>query len=193
MCKARQGSTVYFYFDFRNANKQHLSDLLPSLITRLSTHSDTCCDILSCLYLNHDEGKRQPSDTDLAQCLKEMLRLPNQPPIYLIIDALDESPDSSGIPTPREQVLHLLKDLVDLDLPNHRICVTSRPEIDIRRVIEPLTPLRVCLHEQSGQKGDIAEYVRSVVYSDSEPIMRRWRTKDKELVIKTLTERANDM
>jgi hypothetical protein len=122
-----------------------------------------------------------------------MLILPDHPPIYLIIDALDESPDSSGIPTPREQVLQLVKDLVDLGLPNLHICVTSRPEIDIRRVIEPLTSLRVCLHEQSGQKKDIEEYVRSVVYSDSEPIMRRWRTEDKELVIKTLTERANGM
>ena len=184
---------IYFYFDFRNANKQRLNDLIPSLITQLSAHSVACCDILSLLYSDHDSGKKQPSDIDLAQCLKQMLILPDQPLIYLIIDALDESPDSSGIPTPREQVLQLLKDLVDLSLPNLHICVTSRPEIDIRHVIEPLTCLRVCLHEQSGQKKDIEEYVRSVVYSDLEPIMGRWRTEDKELVIKTLTERANGM
>jgi hypothetical protein len=51
----------------------------------------------------------------------------------------------------------------------------------------------VCIHEQSGQRQDIVNYVRSVVYSDSEPIMRRWRTEEKELVIETLSERADGM
>jgi hypothetical protein len=122
-----------------------------------------------------------------------MLLLPDQPPIYLIIDAVDECPNSSGIPSPRERVLQLLKDLVDLQLPNLRICVTSRPEIDIRNILEPLTSCRVSLHDQSGQKKDIENYVRSVVYSDSEPIMRRWRKEDKDLVIETLSERADGM
>jgi hypothetical protein len=121
-----------------------------------------------------------------------MLTFPDQCPIYLIMDALDESPNTSGIPSPREMVLQLLKELVDLFLPNLHICVTSRPEIDIRNVLEPLTSRRVSLHDQSGQKEDIAEYVRSVVYSDSEQIMR-WRTEDKEMVIKTLSERADGM
>jgi hypothetical protein len=122
-----------------------------------------------------------------------MLTFPDQCPIYLIMDAVDESPNTSGIPSPREMVLQFLKELVDLSLPHLHICVTSRPEFDIRNSLEPLTSRRVSLHDQSGQKEDIAEYVRSVVYSDSEQIMRRWRTDDKELVIKTLSERADGM
>ena len=184
---------AYFYFDFRDANKQELRDLIPSLLTQLSACSDPRCDILSDLYLAHNSGKSQPSDTALAECLKEMVTLPDQGPIYLIMDALDESPDSTGIPSPREKVLHFLKDLVDLSLPNLHICVTSRPEIDIRNVLEPLASRRVSLHDQSGQKKDIADYVRSVVYSESEQIMRRWRLDDKELVIETLSERADGM
>jgi hypothetical protein len=122
-----------------------------------------------------------------------MLTLPDQRPTYLVIDALDESPDTSGIPTPRERVLQLVKELVELRLADLRICVTSRPEIDIREVLEPLTSRRVSLHDQSGQKKDIVEYVKSVVYSNSEPIMRRWRKEDKELVIEVLSERADGM
>jgi hypothetical protein len=57
----------------------------------------------------------------------------------------------------------------------------------------PLTSLRVSLHDQSGQKEDIADYVRSVVYSNSEPIMRRWKKEDKDLVIEMLSERADGM
>jgi hypothetical protein len=193
MCKAGCASTAYFYFDFRDANKQGLRDLVTSLLTQLSVFSGPRCDILSDLYLAHDEGKKQPSDGILTECLKKMLTLPHQRPTYLIIDALDESPNTSGIPSPREKILQLLKELVTLSLPNLHICVTSRPEIDIRNVIGPLTSRQVSLHDQSGQKKDIADYVRSIVYSDSEQIIRRWRKEDKELVIKTLTERADGM
>jgi hypothetical protein len=122
-----------------------------------------------------------------------MLTLPDQRPIYLIIDALDECSNVSGIPSSRNRVLQLVKELVDLHLPDLHICVTSRPEVDIREVLEPLTSHRVSLHDQSGQKKDIEDFVRSVVYSDSEPIMRRWRKEDKEHVIKTLSERADGM
>ncbi len=184
---------AYFYFDFRDARKQGLRDLVSSLLTQISASSNPRCDILSSLYLAHDKGKNQPSDTILAECLKEMLALPDQRPIYLIVDALDESPNTSGIPSPRERVLELVKELVELGLSNLRICITSRPEVDIRDVLEPLASRRVSLHDQSGQKKDIVEYVKSVVYSNSEAIMKRWRTEDKDLVIQVLSERADGM
>ena len=193
MCKAGNASKAYFYFDFRDTRKQGLRELVSSLLIQLSGRSSPRCNILSDLYLSHDEGKGQPSDTILIECLKKMLTFPDQPPTYLIIDALDESPTTSGIPSPRETVLQLLEDLVKLSLTNLHICVTSRPEIDIRNVLDPLTSLRVSLHDQSGQRNDIADYVRSVVYSRSEQIMRRWKTEDKELVIETLSKRADGM
>jgi hypothetical protein len=193
MCKAGNASMAYFYFDFRDANKQGLRDLVCSLLIQLSAHSAPHCDILSNFYSDYDKGKSQPSDSNLAKCLKKMVTLPNQHPTYLIIDALDESPNMPGIPSPRERVLQFVRELVEICVPNLRICVTSRPEIDIRKVLEPLTSRRVSLHDQSGQKEDIADYVRSIVYSNSEQFMGRWRTEDKELVIKTLSERANGM
>jgi hypothetical protein len=193
LCETGEASMAYFYFDFRNVNKQGLQDLVPSLITQLSAHSSLRCDILSKLYSVHDNGKKQPSSGALTKCLKEMLALPDQRPIYLIMDALDESSNTSGIPSARERVLRLLNELVDLRLSNLHICVTSRPEIDIQDIIVPLTSLRVSLHDQSGQKQDIADYVRSIVYSNSEPIIRRWKKEDKDLVIEVLSERADGM
>jgi len=193
ICEAGHASIAYFYFDFRDAHKQHWRNLVPSLLTQLSSRSGPRCDLLSYLYSTHDSGAQQPSDDVLTHCLKEMLVLPDQHPIYLIMDAIDECPDSSGIPSPRERILELVKSLVEFGLPNLHICVTSRPEIDIRNVLEPLTSRRVSLHDQTGQKEDIVDYVRSVVSSDSEPIMRRWRAEDKDLVIKTLAERADGM
>jgi hypothetical protein len=193
MQEAGQASMGYFYSDFQDARKQHRHDLLTSLLYQLSARSIPRCDILSRLHAAHDGGARQPTDQELTKCLKKMLTLPNRPPMYLIIDALDESPDTSGIPSPREEVLQLITELVELPLTDLHICVTSRPQADIRVVLGRLTSLHMCLHDQSGQRNDIVDYVTSVVYSNSEPIMRGWEKEEKDLVIETLTKRADGM
>ena len=182
---------AYFYCDFRDKSKQNCCGLLLSLVIQLSAGSDSYCDILSCLYLAHDDGAQKPSEDDLMQCLKEMVILPDQLPVYVIIDALDECPDSPGMPSLREQVLDFLQGLVGPSLPNLHICVTSRPEDDIRTALEPLTSCQVSLHNQSGQEKDIIEYITSIVHSDTN--MRRWRDEDKRLVIEMLSERADGM
>ena len=125
------GLTAYYYFDFRNKAKQDLRGLLSSLVVQLCAKSDPCYQILHCLYSTHDNGSHLPDDDVLVQCLKDMLTLPDQPAIYLIVDALDECPRISGVVSPRDQVLDFIEDLVNLHLPNLRICTTSRREADI--------------------------------------------------------------
>ena len=193
VCEAGSAIMAYFYFDFRDLKKQSYHDLLRSLVTQLSTRYSPYCDVLHRIYEKHEKGSRQPSDDNLKQCLKEMLGLPGQFPVFIILDALDECPDSSAIPSPRDDVLELIKELVDLDLKRLHICATSRPEIDIRAVLDPLAFRSVSLHDESGQKTDIEKYVRNVVNSSSSTAMRRWREDDKNLVIETLTERADGM
>jgi hypothetical protein len=184
---------AFFYFDFRDTSKQSRGDLLRSLLIQLSTQSDPFCDILSQLYDECGKGTRQPSDGALMRCLKEMLALPNQRPVYLIMDALDECPNTSGIPTTREQVLDVVKDLVSLRLSSLRICATSRPEVNIRSALEDIAFHSVSLHDQSGQQKDIVEYIKSVVHSPSDTLMKKWREEHKDLVIQTLSELADGM
>jgi hypothetical protein len=182
---------AYYYFDFRDAKKQSRHGLLASLLTQLSSQSNPRHDILARLYATYQRGTQEPADSTLTQTLKEMLELPGQGPIYIIIDALDECPNTSGLPTACEKVLDLVEELVELQLANVHICVTSRPEIDIRTVLEPLTTLRVSLHDENGQMQDITDYVTKVVRSDRR--MRKWREQDKQLVIKVLSEKADGM
>jgi hypothetical protein len=191
--EAGKATMAYFYFDFRDPNKQNLHNALPSLLTQLSAHSDSCCDILSRVYKVHKNGAYKPSTGAMITCLNEMLALPDQGPVYIILDAIDECPNTSGVPSARKQVLDFLRDLVGLQLPNLHICVTSRPEIDIRTTLEPLASYPISIHDQYGQKKDIEDYIRAVVSTDSDTAMGRWRDRDKELVIKTLTERADGM
>ena len=167
-------------------NKQNRHDLLPSLITQLSSQSDHFFDKLYLLYKSHNNGAHKPSEDTLIQCLYEMLMLPDQPPIYIIMNTLDKCPNTSRMPLLWEQVLDLLDNLIELSLPNLHLCITSHPNIDIWNALEPLTSRRVSLHEQSGQRQDIIDYVTLVIQSD--PRMRRWRDTDKNLVIERLSD-----
>jgi len=182
---------AYYYFDFRDVKKQDRYGLLSSLLSQLSAESDSCYGLLSRLYSDNAGGTRRPTSSALTKCMKDMLSLPGQEPIYIIVDALDESPDISGTPSAREEVLELVEELVNLRLPHVHLCVASRPEIDIRKVLEPLKPLQISLHDESGQKDDIVEYIKSVVYSDRK--MRSCREDDKQLIIAILSDKADGM
>jgi hypothetical protein len=182
---------AYYYFDFRDVKKQDCYGLVSSLISQLSAESDSCFNVLSQLYSDNTRGIRKPSMDALKKCMTDMLSLPGQGPIYIIIDALDECPNFSGTPSAREEVLDLIEELAELKLRNVHLCVASRPEIDIRMVLEPLTSLRISLHDESGQKEDITAYIKSVVRSDRR--MRRWKEEDQNLVIDILSQNADGM
>jgi hypothetical protein len=191
MRAAGLATMAYYYFDFRDDKKQDRYGLLSSLLSQLSAKSDSCSDILSRLYSDHVGGTGKPSISALTQCMKDMLSLQGQGHSYIIVDGLDECPDVSGTPSAREKVLELVEELAGLKLPNLHLCVASRPEIDIRKSLEPLEPLQISLHDESGQKGDIIEYIKSVVHSDRK--MRSWRVEDKQLVVEVLSEKADGM
>jgi hypothetical protein len=182
---------AYYYFDFRDVKKQDCYGLLSSLISQLSTESDSCFDILFQLYSDHSHGREKPHVDALQKCITDMLSLQGQSPIYIIVDAVDECPNLSGTPSAREEVLGVIEELVDLKLPNVHLLVASRPEMDIRKVLEPLTSLKISLHDESGQKEDIIKYIKSVVRSDRS--MRRWKEEDKQVVVDALSDRADGM
>ena len=186
-----QALSAYFYFDFKDKGKQDVRALLSSFLVQLGDQYDPFFDVLLTFYSTHHWGSQQPCDQALTQCLEAMLRAPGHVPIHLIVDALDECPNLTGVPSSRDEVLALVEKLVKLNLSNLRLLVTSRFEIDIRSSLEPLTSNRISLHDQVGQEQDIAEYVSSVVRSDK--YLQRWRDEDKNLVIKTLSDKADGM
>ena len=186
--QSRPAIVAYFYCDFRDESKKNCRNLVLSIILQLGCQSNLCYKTLFRVYSAHGNGARKSSDETLTKCLKEMVSLPDQGPIYLIVDAIDECPRNSYMSTPRTEVLNLVKNIVNLRLPNLHICITSRRELDIQSTLKPLALLRVPLHSQSGQKTDIMDYIRGIV--NSEDNMRRWREEDRKLVIETLSERA---
>ena len=191
MCKQGLASMAIFYCDFRDDDKKNLRGLVSSLLIQLCYQSDAYSTTFTDFHSAYHNGSRRANDGALVECLKGILKLPGQAPVYIIIDALDECPDGFGRPSPREKVLKFVEELVNLRLPNLRICTTSRPEADIRRVLDPFPFHRISLHDERGQMQDIDDYIRSVVKTD--PKMEHWRAEDKELVIEVLTKKADGM
>ncbi|EMD34691.1 hypothetical protein CERSUDRAFT_67130 [Gelatoporia subvermispora B] len=164
--------------------------VLSHLLVRISAESRDCTEVLFDLYSKHGNGSQGPGDADLRQCLEKMLRLVADRFVYIIIDALDECPNS-GVPSPRNRMLALIKHIVDLRLPNVRICLTSRPEPGITAALDPLRPKCITLDEESGQNHDMSHYVRSIVDSDDGFML--WREGDKTLAVEELSRKGKGM
>ena len=189
--KAGLASLAFFYCDFREDQKKDVRGILSSLLVQLGKQSDAYSAKLSRFYEAHSGGSQHAGDNELLGCLKDMLNHPGQATVHIIIDALDECPKTAGLLHPRDKVLNLVKELVDLNNSNLRICVTSRPEADIVSILGPLAFRTVSLEDEGGQVEDIAEYVKNFVNTDSE--MRGWKDADKQMVIDVLSKKANGM
>jgi hypothetical protein len=202
MRTAGLATMAYYYFDFRDVKKQDRYGLLSSIVSQLSAELDSCYQVLSQLFSDHAGGTRRPTTRALTTCMKDMLSLPGQGPIYIVVDAVDECPNFLGRPSARDEVLELypnfperpsardevlelIEEFVNLKLPNLHLCVASRPEMDIRAILELLTTLKISLHDESGQKEDIIKYIESVARSDRS--MRRRKEEDNQLVVNTLS------
>ena len=190
MRKAGLATQGFFYCDFREDQKRVMRGLLSSLLVQLCHQSDSYYNVLLKFYEGHADGSQHPSDDALTGCLKDLLKLPGLAPVYLIVDALDECPNASAIPSARVKVLNLVKELIESQISNLHICVTSRPEPDIKDVLSHLIFRSVSLHDESGQKKDIEDYIKLVISTNPE---NEWESEDMQRVIGVLTEKSDGM
>src|SRR5260221_6243012 len=191
MRKYGDASIAMYFYDFRDDLKKELRGLLSSMLFQLCDQSDTYHNLLSTFHSTHRNGAQSPRDEELIWCLVDLVKLPGLSPIYLIVDGLDESPNTSAQSFHREQVLSFLDNLVKAHLQNLRLCVTSRPEVDIKAILEPLAFRSVFLENESGQNKDIKDCIESIVHTDKK--MKGWNPKHKQLVIDILTKKADGM
>jgi hypothetical protein len=191
MRNSGDASLAMYFFDFRDDQKKDLRGLLSSILCQLCDQSDSYCNIISTFHSTHDNGAQTPRDDELIQCLVDLVKLPELPQVYLIVDGLDESPNTSTQSDHRDRVLSVLDGLVRAQLQNLRLCVTSRPEVDIRDILEPLAFCYVSLETETGQKKDMNDYIKSFVHANKN--MKSWKPKHKQLVIDILSEKADGM
>lgn len=190
MRKAGLASQGFFYCDCRENQKRDLRGLLSSLLVQLCHQSTSYYDILLKFYEEHAEGLQHPSDDALTGCLMDLLKLPGLAPVYLIVDALDEFPNVSAVSSARAKVLNLIEKLIESKIPNLRICITSRPEADIKDVLSPLIFRSVSLHDENGHKKDIEDFIKLTISTSPE---NEWEAEDMHRVVNVLTEKSDGM
>ena len=149
--KSGLASLALLYCDFRDDRKKDVRGLLTSLLVQLGDKSDVYSTILSDFYVTHGRGSQHGGDGEPLECLKNMLKLSGQATVYIAIDVIDECP-MTGLPSPREEVLELVEEFVNLHVSNLRICVTSRPEADIVSALGRLAFRSVSLHMARADK-----------------------------------------
>jgi hypothetical protein len=112
----------------------HVLSSLPSSFNSATNSSLLQYCILLDLYsarTAHQHGSQQPGDRGLTQRFEKMRKVPRERPIHVIVDALDECPDTSGLQSSREEVFKRVEKWAGLHLSNLRLFIARHPEIDI--------------------------------------------------------------
>ena len=104
MQKSGLASLAIFYYDFREDEKKDLRGLLSSVLFQLCNHSDSYYDILSLFYSAHCDGAQSPGDDKLVRCLKDVLSLPGQAPVGVVLQICVSFEGSRAVGTKRSEV-----------------------------------------------------------------------------------------
>ncbi|KAF8493459.1 hypothetical protein F5888DRAFT_1926975 [Russula emetica] len=181
--------TACYYFDSKNPKKRNLWGLLASLVTQLYESSKRHPKSMPTLYTKFRNSSDPPSEVELTQLLNDFLaELKAQFSIYIVIDGVDNCMETGSTESPK--VLKFLEDLVRSRHSKLYICITSSlmegMEKSLKQMAAGASSRRVVLHDEDGQKKDIKTYITAFVRNN----MQTLPDKDKEDVIKTLSERA---
>ncbi|KAF2625511.1 hypothetical protein BU25DRAFT_371926, partial [Macroventuria anomochaeta] len=150
--------TVYFYFDFNDAQKQDAELMVRSLLCQLLQQLTTIPRSLDTLFSSCQNEQRQPSLQALLEVLQQTMQDFTQ--IYIVLDALDEC-------TQRSELMDVLATVAGWQLQNLHLLMTSRKERDIESSLEDYVDSEdtVCL-QSDVVDGDIQRYVQQRLSSD---------------------------
>ncbi|KFY95523.1 hypothetical protein V500_02750 [Pseudogymnoascus sp. VKM F-4518 (FW-2643)] len=165
-CIGDPGKVVaYFYFDFKDEQKQTPELMVRSLICQLSQKCVKIPVSLELLFSSCENGQRSPSLDSQLDVLQQMIR--EYPQCYIILDALDECKD-------RAELMGILNQITSWQLDKLHVLVTSREERDIQNSLESLVQDQniICLQSRLVDS-DIQKYVRKRLLDDAS--LRKWQ------------------
>ncbi len=171
---------AYFYFDFRDSEKQTYEQALRSFLKQLCSRSGVAFRVLQELYRRHEQGQRQPRSEELAMALKEILQA--LPQTFIVLDALDECPE-------RAELLNFLKAAAEQKVDKQKIIVTSRQLPDINEAMDNVGARHVVLQREQVDR-DIEAYVRTRLSVDK---ALKWPPNVQSEIEQCLTKGAQGM
>jgi hypothetical protein len=172
---------AYYYFSFSDSEKQKPANFLRSIIAQLVSQTPDVPDALR--KLRESYRKDEPPLEALMLVFRFVVQVSAQ--FYLILDAIDECPASSGM---RDQLCEILVEVGKWPIPKLQIIVTSRPAVDIEKILSKLTKLSVVPIQSSAVDEDIRLYVKSRMANDNK--LRFWTQKIEDIET-SLVSRSN--
>jgi ankyrin repeat domain-containing protein 50 len=144
----RRVGIAYHYFTFTDNAKQGVSGMLRTMLLQLSTKLDDGNAALTDLYNTYKVG--EPPEHALENTLSQILLKFEH--VYLIIDALDETPRGER----RVAVLRMLARMRSWAIRGLHVLITSRDEADIRDELGQIK--EVSMHNKGVDK-DVEDYI----------------------------------
>ncbi|EWG46121.1 hypothetical protein FVEG_15925 [Fusarium verticillioides 7600] len=145
--------TLAYYFDFNDAEKQHLDGLIRSLAFQLcQSGGEVALAKLYELFMTHDKGSKSPDELQLETYIKSILRTFDR--AFILIDALDECKSRDS----------LLPWIGQFAVENVQFLLTARPEDDIQsQTLRLFGKENYISLDNTSVNSDIKSYVRSVL------------------------------
>ncbi|CAN9361213.1 unnamed protein product [Alternaria alternata] len=143
---------AYFYFDFKDTQKQDPELMLRSLLCQLLQRSVVIPKGVDALFSSCENGQRKLSSHALLQVTREAAQEFTH--VYVVLDALDEC-------TQRSELMDMLETVGGWQLSNLHLLMTSRKERDIESSLEGYVKEddTVCLQRHVVDQ-DIQRYVQ---------------------------------
>jgi hypothetical protein len=161
-------AAIYFYFDFKDPQKQSAENMIRALVTQLSRQYIRIPSVLESVFASSNNGQSQPSDRALLDVLRYMYK--DFPATYIVIDALDECKN-------RENLMAIIKTITSWQLAGLHLVLTSRKEQEIEDTLKSLVD--ACNIIPLGSKvmdQDIQRYVHQRILDDKK--LRKWQGGD---------------
>jgi hypothetical protein len=174
---------LYYYFDFSDASRQTYNGFLLSIVSQLCKQSKTLPPAILQLYRSCNSAS--PNSQDLLDTLIQLLE--HEFCVFLVIDALDECPESVD-QSERTQVLESLVIIKSLGLLNLSIFVASRPEPDIAIGLRGAADIDLDVQAALVNE-DIRCYILACLSND--PKLKRWSQTVKDEIEGELMKGAN--
>lgn len=172
---------AFFYFTFNDESKQDESAMLRALILQLSSQlSDPQTDLVR---LRDSYGTGSPPATLLRTHLRQLVQKFDH--VYILLDALDESPRYGQ----REQVLNAIETILKWPVPGLHVLVTSRDEFDIRESLNHSEDEEIIMKNNEIDR-DISNFISGQLNNNSK--LRKWRAFH-DHIQQILAERAQGM
>lgn len=160
---SRQIGIAFFFFTFSDDSKQDASAMLRAIVSQLAGQLGGAPTALVQLHTRHCNSS--PPEEALLGCLHQLVRAFRD--VYIVLDALDESPREKY----REATLEAVNDIRSWSEPGLHLLATSREEIDIRDGLDP-KPEETIPMKNDGIDQDIASFISGSLRRNRR--LRKW-------------------